>query len=111
VYFAAMIGPVQRQHSRLECDERYGMRGMHRTAEYAAGVGGNPARQIQRKHRCSGAVDRIRQVGPSAVDVTLQADTEQAVYDQIPMRVHRYLRKRVAAGIAPRGKSDRGIGR
>ena len=77
-------GSVEGEQPRLERDERDRMRGAHRAAQHAAGVGVQAARDVEREHRAALAVRVLDERGVLAGDVAREADAEQAVDDQRP---------------------------
>ena len=86
---AAMVGPVERQQSRLQADEGDGVRGAHRMPEHAAGVGIQSARDIEREHRAGLRVRVVDQLRVFAFDRAAEADAEQAVDHEVPADVLR----------------------
>ena len=81
---AAMVRSVEREKPRLERDERHGMRGAHRAAQHAAGIGVQAARDVERKYRAALAVRILDERRVPAGDVAREADAEQAVDEQRP---------------------------
>ncbi len=87
--FAAMIRAIEREQAGLVGDERDGMARAHRAAHDRAGIGVDPARDVERENGNAERVEALDQRRVRSGKRPLEPDPEQAVDREIEARVLR----------------------
>ncbi len=131
-HLARMVAAIGRVQARLVAQEGDGVGRPHRDAvgtDHGAGVGIQSARHVQRQDRAVKFVERGHQLAVLALDRAREADAEQAVDDQPPLRIRgqhvdeadravacafvrarRLVRGRALAGRVEHGRIDARVG-